>query len=66
VPDPAPEGEAFEIPAGLLDDDPGVTADRHIFIEHRAPWYEPGADLPALDRAGVIRLRSGSGPEPRD
>src|SRR5690242_6631069 len=30
VPDPAPAGEWFEIPAGLLDDDPGVRPDRHI------------------------------------
>ncbi len=66
VPSPEPDGEAFEVPAGLLDDDPGVTADRHIFVEHRAPWFEPGAELPQLDRAGVIRLRLGRAPESSD
>lgn len=59
VPDPEPEGETFEIPAGLLEDDPGVSADRHIFIEHRAPWFEPGRALPELDLEAVIRLRFG-------
>jgi len=58
-PEPGDEDEAFEIPAGLLADDPGVKADRHIFIEHQAPWFEPEAGLPKLDRAGVIRLRFG-------
>lgn len=59
VPDPEPTGETFEIPVGLLDDDPGVRADRHIFVEHRAPWYDAHDGLPELDRAAVIRLRGG-------
>lgn len=59
VPNPEPEGKAFEIPAGLLTGDPGVKADRHIFVEHRAPWFDPETELPKLDRAGVIRLRFG-------
>ena len=66
VPCPAPEGDAFEIPAGLLEHDPGVTADRHIFVEHRAPWFEPGAELPALDREAVIRLRRGARDSPHE
>lgn len=59
VPDPAPEGEAFEIPAGLLDGDAGVSATRHIFVEHRAPWLDPHAVLPEFDRAALVRLRLG-------
>jgi hypothetical protein len=58
VPDPAPQGEAFEIPAGLLDGDAGVSATRHIFVEHRARWYDPHAVLPELDRDALARLRS--------
>jgi len=62
VPDPAPEGEAFEIPAGLLEGDAGVSATRHIFVEHRAGWYDPHAVLPELDRAAVLRLRGARRP----
>ena len=59
VPNPEPEGEQFEVPAGLLEGDPGMRADRHIFVEHRAPWFEAGATLPEFDRAALIRLRFG-------
>ena len=59
VPDPEPEGDRFELPAGLLEGDPGVVAERHIFVEHRAPWFDPTAVLPELDRSAVIRLRFG-------
>jgi len=59
VPNPEPAGDAFEIPAGLLEGDPGVTADRHIYVEYRASWFDPGTELPVFDRAGVIALRAG-------
>ncbi len=66
VPDPEPLGEAFEVPAGLLCSDPGLKAERHIFIEHQAPWFETEAELPKLDRAGVIHLRFGARPSRSD
>ena len=66
VPEPEPREEHFEIPAGLLDGDPGITADRHIFTEHRAPWFETDGLLPELDRAAVIRLRFGERKRPVD
>lgn len=34
------------IPAGLLDQDPGVTPKRSIFWDSRAPWYCHVSDLP--------------------
>ncbi len=34
------------IPAGTLDDDPRVKPDRHVFIEHQAPWFQITDDLP--------------------
>jgi hypothetical protein len=30
----------FKIDAGLLDDDPEIRPDRHIFTELMAPWFE--------------------------
>jgi hypothetical protein len=58
VPDPPANAKAFELPAGLLDDDPGLTCNRHIFIEHQAPWFETTDDLPKLDRAALVKLRT--------
>lgn len=64
TPDPEPSGEWLEIPAGLLDDDPGIRPDKHIFIEHRAPWHEVTDGLPQYDRASLIELRART-PRPR-
>jgi len=46
-------GQAYWVPAGLLEDDPGVGVAGHIFVGSRAPWdnitdrcaqYEEGVD----------------------
>src|SRR5262245_26517499 len=57
VPDPAPDAEWFEIPAGLLDGDPGLRPDKHIFVERKAPWDEIGDGLPQLDEAALRATR---------
>ena len=55
-----PEGEEwFELPAGLLDDDPGARPDRHIYVDRDASWLEISDALPQLDKASVARLRRG-------
>ena len=59
VPDPPPGSTWFEIAAGTLDGDPGVRPDRHIFVEHRAAWYEIADDLPQLDEPALREHRSG-------
>lgn len=40
------EVDYAEIPAGMMDGDPGVRPIRHIFTQRKAPWYEPSGDLP--------------------
>lgn len=35
VPDPRPEGDCVEIPAGLLDDEPGIYSDKHIYVDRK-------------------------------
>ena len=56
------EGEPwFEIPAGLLDQDPGLRPDKHIFVEHRLPWFEITDTLPQLDKQALRTLRESSG-----
>jgi hypothetical protein len=65
VPSPDPPAQRtggrsalLEIPAGLLDDDPAMKPDKHIFIEHNPPWFEITDNLPQLDLPGLIALRS--------
>jgi hypothetical protein len=58
VPDPEPRGAWLEIPAGLLEDDPGVIPDRHIYVDSRAPWTPRGDGLPELDERAVHALRA--------
>ncbi len=38
------------IPAGLLDDDPGVRPLLHVFTSSRAPWWTIADDLPQHDK----------------
>ncbi|MBI3517116.1 MAG: GFA family protein [Proteobacteria bacterium] len=42
-------GREVIIPAGTLDDDPGVKPDRHIHWSSRAAWTCPASDLPTSD-----------------
>lgn len=37
------------VPFGSLDDDPGRSADSHIFVRSMAPWYEITDALPRFD-----------------
>ncbi len=48
----------LEIPAGLLDDDPRLKPDKHIFIEVKSPWFEITDNLPQYDLQGLIELRA--------
>ena len=57
VPDPDPASSWLEIPAGLLEGDPGAHPDKHIFVEHRAPWFEISDSLPQLSKAALVELR---------
>ncbi len=57
TPAPDPGADWFEIPAGLLENDPGLRPDKHIFVELKAPWFEIADDLPQLDKRSLIALR---------
>lgn len=61
TPMPEMHGRWTEIPAGLLDDDPGLRPDRHIFVEHRPAWTPRGDGLPELDRPALLALRARTG-----
>ncbi len=59
VPPPEPTTSWFEIPAGLLDDDPGLKPDKHIFVEFAPPWDEIEGDLPRYTVRDLARERYG-------
>lgn len=46
VPNPPAGASWFEIPVGLLDDDPGLRPDKHIFVECKSSWFEITDALP--------------------
>ena len=39
-PVPTVDRDIIRVPAGTLDDDPGVRPRRHIFVDFKAPWFE--------------------------
>jgi len=46
VPSRSANGELYFVPAGLLDDDPGIKPAMHVFVGSKAPWWEITDDLP--------------------
>ena len=57
VPDPIGDTSWLEIPPGLLDDDPQIRPDKHIFVDVKSPWFEITDNLPQLSGAALKRLR---------
>ena len=57
-----PETSVVAIPAGTLDDDPGVKPALHQFVASKAPWYEITDDLPQFQEAVPVSGRA-SGPD---
>jgi|ETNmetMinimDraft_26_1059896.scaffolds.fasta_scaffold57759_1 hypothetical protein len=54
-----PEGESLEIPAGLLDTDPEIKPDKHIFVEFVPPWDRISDGLPRYDVPKLFLERHG-------
>ena len=46
---PDGSGEEMFVPAGCLDDDPGLRPSAHIFAMSKAPWHVIADDLPRHD-----------------
>lgn len=46
---PSGGGGLVGIPAGLLDDDPGVKPSKHIFTGSKAPWWEIMDNVPQYE-----------------
>ena len=51
-------GGAVIIPAGTLDEDPGIRPTQNIFWASRAPWRAEVGDLPQHDELQPRKIRS--------
>jgi hypothetical protein len=52
LPEKAPNSHEYYVPAGLLNEDPAVRADKHIFVESKAECYHITDDLPQEQHYG--------------
>lgn len=44
-----PSGKVYWVTAGLLDDDPGLRVEQHIFVGSKASWDEIAGDAPCYE-----------------
>lgn len=58
VPDTDGDSEWLEIPAGLLDDDPELRPDKHIFVDVKSKWFAITDHLPQLDKEALRKYRA--------
>ena len=49
LPKPHPNGKVWWVPAGLLDDDPGVRLAMHIYVGSKASWFDIADDALQYD-----------------
>ena len=49
APSKSRDGNLYFVPAGLLDDDPGVKPALHMFVGSKAPWWDITDDLPQFE-----------------
>jgi hypothetical protein len=57
VPDAYGDSPTLEVPAGLLDDDPHLRPDKHIFVDVKSPWFGITDNLPQLSRTALMNFR---------
>lgn len=56
APDHNPHRALYNIPAGLLDDDTGLTVADHIYVGSKASWDVIGDDAPQYEEDGPPRI----------
>jgi hypothetical protein len=49
APSESRDRDVYFVPAGLLDDDPGVKPALHMFVGSKAPWWDITDDLPQFE-----------------
>lgn len=56
LPNPDPQGPYLDIPAGLLDDEPSISPDKHIYTDHKASWDQLDKQLPVFTESEFKKL----------
>ena len=57
TPNPSPQGDWCEIPAGLFDNPLEIRPDKHIYVELMPDWDTITDQLPRYNKAELARLR---------
>ncbi len=55
MPRAVPTRDVVLIPAGVLDDDPKVRTNYHIYVGSNAPWHEITDNLPQYPEGPPLR-----------
>ena len=58
VPNLFSDSRWLEVPAGILEDDPQLRPDKHIYVEFKSPWFAITDDLPQFDKPALVRYRA--------
>lgn len=58
VPNIQGDSPTVEIPAGLLDEEPAIHPDKHIFVESKSSWYPINDNIPQMDKKTLYEHRS--------
>jgi hypothetical protein len=61
VPVPSDDAAWFDVPAGLLDDDPQLRPDKHIYTDFKSPWDDISDRLPQMTKAQIRAYRRAQG-----
>ena len=64
LPDAVSSSSWLEIPTGLLDDDPRLRPDKHIYVDTKSTWFAIADNLPQFDKAAIRHFRQAN-PRPR-
>ncbi len=59
VPPPDPQGDWFEIAAGLFNDPINLKPDKHIYVELTPDWDDLSDDLPQFTARQLYKHRTG-------
>lgn len=52
------EAGSWFVPAGLLDDDPKIRPDKHVYVELKAGWDTIADQLPQMTKQQIKAFRA--------
>ena len=58
VPDPDPEGDVCDVPAGALEGTTNATPDKHIYVDLKADWDHIDDAMPKFTKGEIRAFRA--------